>query len=217
MVNNGSEIYEGADIYNDGAAIYNGGADIYNNGSGGGGDNTIEIEGYTYKFVKIGSLYWITENLRVTAPNAVTYKEGALNEYGLYYQPAGDFSTIENKLFDGWRIATRNDWLNLYSECGNNNNDFINNCFDERYRNANNLNGLTLLSCGYRGSGGGWYNDTANAIYWTSTIKSGNSYYDLYTNFNSDGDIRIVGTFMNDSTSGNSEYRAAVRICKDVE
>ena len=206
----------GLPFYNSG--VYNSG--VYNSGvsnSGvynGGGGNTITIDGYTYNFVQIGSLYWITENLIVKAPNAVTYNNGQLNEYGLYYQPVGDFPIIENKLNDGWRIPTKNDFLNLYSECGNNENDFIRDCFNEKYANAQNLKGLNLLMCGYHSSNS-WYLDNQASLYWTKTIKSGTNYYDLYLRFNGQN-VEVDGVFMEDSTSGTGNYRAPVRICKDV-
>lgn len=182
-----------------------------------GGDNTVTIDGYTYNFIKIGSLYWITENLRVNAPNATTYREQSdINEYGLYYQPNGDFPVIEGYLTDGWRIATRDDFLSLYALYGNSDREFIKNCFSDRYSNGENLSGLNLLSCGYRGANSYWYNDNINSIIWTSTKKTTASNYDLYTGMRNSTEISISGTFMDDSTTSNSTYRCVVRICKDA-
>lgn len=186
----------------------------------GGGSLSVIIEKHEYPTVRVGNLVWLAENLRMSAPDAVGYNDGQVNEYGLYYQPDGDFLSIAQRIPEGWRVATRDDWRNLFEECGGTFERFIDDCFDERYSNASNNKGLGLLSGGYRGANSRWYLDDEFWLYWSSTVKSGGYYYDIYGSSNGNV-IRMSNstesTFPNDSTNGASTYRCNVRLVKDAE
>lgn len=111
MVNNGSEIYTGEDIYNTGA--------------GGGGVAYIKIGGRNYKYVRIGDKLWLAENLEYSIDSSGTQKYYTDDQYkhqcGLYYDWTKAIFLENNKndlLPDGWRVPTRTDFASLKNYLG---------------------------------------------------------------------------------------------------
>lgn len=117
-----------------GPTIYKG-ESVYNTGAGGGGANEglLKLGSIYYPYREINGKLWLLCNLAWvpdgitlnpvswgnTTPAAAVY--GGNNNgyylYGLYYNyQAIDF--INNILSDGWHIATKNDWDNLFSYLG---------------------------------------------------------------------------------------------------
>ena len=121
-------IYKGAGIYKTGA-------------EGGGGDEPViyydNIGGKNYPYVKIGSLYWLAENLDYLGDNiplktlAQWQKNGNViqaayynddldfahaNKLGLLYD-YGAVLQLRNEDLNGWRVPNKNDWDKLINTC----------------------------------------------------------------------------------------------------
>lgn len=126
--------YKSPGIYKGACGVYNG-RGVYNDGAGGGGGiNEVEIDGKIYPVVKIGNLYWISENLdfkypglslaqgyNTSTPTAYYYNNNQSSygwngaKYGLYYnRNALRYMVANPSIFpDGWRVSTLDDWTNL--------------------------------------------------------------------------------------------------------
>lgn len=107
---------------------------VYDNGGGGGGSNingSVLIDDTLYPYKKYGNLLWTTSNLcwrpsnflstgsANDKPRALTWgvNEGVTFLYGLYYNLKA-IQELNNLLSDGWRVANKSDWLNLFNELG---------------------------------------------------------------------------------------------------
>lgn len=98
-----------------------------------------DIDGFTYKTVKIGEQWWMTENLRVTRfsdGSALQFIFGAgtdslwsvtdsaaytlINDtlYGKLYNYAAVANALHELAPEGWHIATDEDWKKLEREIG---------------------------------------------------------------------------------------------------
>lgn len=107
-------IYKGRGVYNDCA----------------GGMIPLVIDGYEYASVKIGDLYWITENLRCEVEGMTrnpeffnpqkAYNNPNFTNNGRYYI-GGDanMDKIVDKIKStGWRLPTKEDFENLFDATG---------------------------------------------------------------------------------------------------
>jgi len=108
-----------------------------NNLKKGDGMYTIDVENNRYEVIKIGDLYWTTENLKTTKYNDGTeidlitdneeWKDAGVNNMPAYCYYNNDLSNKQKygslynfhavstgKLApDGWRVPTNDDWTNL--------------------------------------------------------------------------------------------------------
>ena len=101
--------------------------------SGGGCDeDTIEIQGFLYRYVKIGNLLWLKDNLRIPVGNKnptsgqqylagyryFIKKSVEQTGYGCYYNNLA-IDGVESNLPQGWRIPTEQDVNDLKTAVGN--------------------------------------------------------------------------------------------------
>jgi uncharacterized protein (TIGR02145 family) len=155
----------------------------------------------TYTIVKIGTQYWMAENLRATKyanGKAITYcttsdtdawelestgayhiygdNKDALSTYGALYN--GYAVTSEDGLApEGWEIPTKAQWIKVRS-AGNflAANFKVNDSFVWPSSAGNNITGFSATPCGYYTKATLDTGDTSDAWWWTST-----TYYDILT------------------------------------
>ncbi|NOR88149.1 MAG: PKD domain-containing protein [Bacteroidales bacterium] len=182
-------------------------------GSGGGGEScpgiptVTDVEGNTYKTVKIGEQCWMKENLRVgtqieswdnMSNNGVIEKYCYDNDsvnclvYGGLYQwdeimQYSEEPGLQGICPEGWHIPTDTDWSNLISYLDGP--DHAGGQMKEEglihwispNSLASNSSGFTALPAGYRLIHGTTYNLYENTLFWSSsTIDSEVWYRGLY-------------------------------------
>ena len=112
--------YKTPGIYNGAGGIYKG-RGVYKDGE----QEFVEIGGKKYPVVTIGSLKWIAKNLDWNFDENGTYYDNDAATYGssgldfglLYLWSSVD--SLAPLLPTGWRVATRADFSNLFSEVSN--------------------------------------------------------------------------------------------------
>lgn len=78
-----------------------------------GGGNTVNINGHDYTYVQIGSLFWLTEDLKEPAGTLNTDYRVVANNY--YYKYSSE-NKVNNLISGtGFRIATLSDFQNLFA------------------------------------------------------------------------------------------------------
>lgn len=190
-------------------SIYKGNG-IYKNGaSGGGGISSIKVDNIEYAVVKIGNMYFTTENLKNTFSGEIPLTGDATtiscrwvgnneataraNKYNLVYT-IPSIAVIESHLSDGWRVAKRAD----YDFIGNTIGNVKNNCSW-----GNNYLGLSLVKNGNGDTEGTSFINTGSVA--NMRIENGMSSFTNSFSYNVD-------------TSETAQKRfAAIRLCKDVE
>ena len=123
-------IYKTPGVYKGAGGIYNG-RGVYNDGASGGGViRPLAIDGYEYRDVKIGNLYWLAENLRCNvegmtrAPeffsSSKAYSNLQFSNNGRYYIGGNaNMDKIMDKITPtGWRLPTKADFENLFNSTG---------------------------------------------------------------------------------------------------
>jgi uncharacterized protein (TIGR02145 family) len=207
-------IYNGAGIYKDCGTIYNGNG-VYNIGYGGGGD-TVDIGGHTYKTTTINGVRWLAENLILEFPGLIINPGGEPSytaaffpdenyryNYGFLYNKYSVNHLINNDyLLEGWEIPSKTDFENLFSYIGG-----ISNAPNTlRYENWGGTN-----EYGFSAKPGGYYYDgyTKNVgidtRFWTSTIYSNNGFY--YRMF-------LDGSEATINTNGSEHNAFSIRLIK---
>ena len=154
-----------------------------------------------YKKVKIGSRFWMTENLNVsnfrngeTIPMAESkeqwikagkskqpawcYYENDRKNGAKYGKLYNYYALIDSRGLspEGWRIPNANDWKNLENKLGKNpGNKMKNNNGWEMDGNGTNESQFSGLPGGYRGNDGEFYFEGQNGYWWIlSESKSKN-------------------------------------------
>jgi uncharacterized protein (TIGR02145 family) len=153
----------------------------------------------TYTIVKIGTQYWMAENLRATKyanGTAITYcttndtdawelestgayriigdNSEALASYGAYYNGYAVLS--DNGLApEGWEVPTQTQWTKVRTAGGPTAANFK--VTGSLWATAGtNINGFSAIPCGYYSKATGDEGDTSYAYWWTSTKT-----YDILT------------------------------------
>lgn len=167
---------------------------------------TVRIGEHDYPYVKIGNLYWTTENLRENNTESYIYGNDPSheNKFGRLY-PYNSIISIEN-IANGFRVPTLEDFASLlqayqYDEIK---------AIDEWETPGTNKSGFGALP-------GGRYNRTnriyeylgQNGSFLTKTEPSGYSNQFLYALFN-DGNYNIT------YSGYKADWCFSVRLCKDA-
>lgn len=194
-------IYKGRGVYNDGAQEF------------------VEIGGKKYPVVTIGSLKWIAKNLDWNFDENGTYYDNDAATYGpsgldfglLYLWSSVD--SLNSLLPPGWRVATRSDFSNLFSEVSNQASNLkINTMWGYPGTNGVNWNGVPSghYSAYLEKYEGAYMNPNGALLgmdFWTSEEASSSYSYDVYYRENN-------ASFSNGSDRKDDRY--SVRIVKDA-
>lgn len=202
-------IYKGAGIYKAGAE-----------GGGGGNDyGAVYFGDIYYPYTKIGSLYWTTSNLcfygngiqfRGDGNNTPIGKDWGANGgtvflHGLYYNQKA-LVRLDEILPEGWRVAKKSDWINLFNEFGGQANCGKKILSKYTPMNGTNESGMNLFTIGYiNGSNGTGLNSFVKIA--TPTNDGTNSESFIFR----DGQNQVE----NNVTQMSNGF-TSVRICKDA-
>lgn len=139
------------------------------------GDGTIKDtrDNQVYETIKIGSHWWMAENLNFDAgEGSWCYNNDpeACKHFGMLYA----WETAKNVCLSGWHLPSDKEWQDLEKELG-----MPGNSLDQMgWRTIeldllyNEENGLKIVNAGYRPFGDGTFDDGGDdAYFWTSTEK----------------------------------------------
>jgi len=169
-----------------------------------------DIDGNSYKTIKIGNQVWMAENLRVTKfrngksiPNVIdaTQWSNLSSSAFCYFNGSTYDDKINGKLYNwfavndskklapnGWHIPSDNEWATLVNYLGGNSiasgklKTTGTTYWLEPNTGATNESGFSAVAAGYRLFDGSFYQLGTNASFWTSTSYINNSawIYDLH-------------------------------------
>ena len=128
-------------------------------------------DGHTYKTVKIGTQWWMAENLSFETDSSYCYKNDTTNcaKYGKYYTWGKAMSTCPTN----WHLPQKTEWDTLFAYVGGSNNAGLvlksTSGWNED-RNGTDAYGFTALPAGQSVS-----NETYQAYFWSSTESSDRS------------------------------------------
>lgn len=211
-------IYKTPGVYKGAGGIYKG-RGVYNDGAGGG-DVIFSIGGRDYTAVKIGNIYYTTENLDLklrgigigggttTDPHAWYYNndeaEFGYNGYrfGLLYNQSS-ISIINGYLYNGLRVMTKDDAQNILDNITDVKTIKTNEYWQAQ--DGTNETGLSIVPSGYFGTSS-FNNIWVSGIYRTSTETDSTHANTLSISNNNTITIAI----------STHNVGLAVRICKDA-
>jgi uncharacterized protein (TIGR02145 family) len=156
-----------------------------------------DIDGNTYRTVKIGDQVWMAENLNVTRLNDGTqikletdgeafwqldepgycYYDNNESEYGnLYGALYNGYTVYTNHLCPaGWHVPNEEEWPTLVTYLGGSNSavlkirEFGTTYWSWEMEGATNESGFTALPGGYRIDHGQFLSENGEAFWWSST------------------------------------------------
>ncbi|GEM_PF-3097955 len=168
------------------------------------GPSMTDQDGNVYKIVKIGSQWWMAENLRVThyrngdaIPNVTDNTEwtglstsawcaynndnGNIDTYGLLYNW---YAAVDSRNIapEGWHVPTDEEWQTLvdylggYSVAGGKLKESGTSHWSSPNSGANNESGFSALPGGYRHYNNGTYSNMGNFGYWWSSTEYSSTY-----------------------------------------
>lgn len=195
MIENQPTVYNGPNLYHGEGSVYNGNG-VYNN------EHSVEFGGIKYIYKKINGLFWLRSSLKNITSNSYVTPRGV--DAGLLY-PYTDFSQIETLLHDGWRIPTKDDFINLLGGV------------DELYDTPNYLseidggeqrNGFDGQLIGYINSSNQFLNYGVRGYIWTNTPYSSSYIWNVMFSVN---DYIAVNDYSSKTTT-----KLQIRLCKDA-
>lgn len=186
MIGNKPSIYNESSVFN-APTVYNA-QSVYNVGGGGGEITEVEIGGKIYPVVKIGNLYWISQNLdlKLDIPIGVSgrpYTAAAWyynnsestygwngRKFGLLYNGAcidiiNSYLSTNN---NGWHVATNSEWIQLYNDAGGNNIPLKSTSFG-----GTNELGFNIEGHGYRSGATGSFSGLGNEADFRTDVNNG--------------------------------------------
>ncbi|WP_290744549.1 fibrobacter succinogenes major paralogous domain-containing protein [Fibrobacter sp. UBA4309] len=194
---------------------------------------TDERDGQTYKTVKIGSQWWMAENLNYETGNSYCYNNNSANctKYGRLYTWAAAMDSVGTLTTngkgcgykktcsptypvrgicpEGWHLPSKTEFETLFTAVGGQDSagtalKSTGGWFNDG--NGTDAFGFSALPAGDRGSNGGCNYEGLNAYFWSSTEYDSNYAYNvlLYVNFDY--------AYLN---YGNKDYGFSVRCLKD--
>ncbi len=173
-----------------------------------------DIDNNTYPITKIGTQYWIQENLKVEH-----YTDGSPLEYFYYNNNPEAYKNLLGALYtwtavtnpagiapDGWRVPEKNDWYSLY--------EYVNPETGRKIKvpgmwntpaYADNVTGFFALPAGIRTTSGAYNDLNSYGHWWSYTSNSTTNGWMIYV-----GD----GTAITE-TSANKANGQSIRLMRD--
>lgn len=184
--------------------------------NGGGSSNetgtfTDTRDGKTYKTVTIGDQTWLAENLNYeihedSSSCFLNDPENCAADGRLY-----KYKAVDDAVPEGWHLPSDDEWKELELELGMSQEDvdsyqnFTRGTIEDKLREGGS-SGLDLQLAGFRN---GTSNASGEALYWTSTVRTGNEYY--IREFSADGGNDNFGR----SSADGDQFECSVRCIKD--
>jgi len=154
------------------------------------GTLTDSRDGKKYRTVKIGKLIWMAQNLNFKTDNSWCYEDNESNcqKYGRLY----DWNTAMSACPAGWRLPTRDDWIDLVQSAGG---DVAGKKLKSRSPNWDGTDdfGFSALPGGYRNTDGSFRDVGSDSRWWRATEHDGSHAHAQYGNMSSDGDSVYEG------------------------
>ncbi len=127
----------------------------------------------TYKYVTIGNLTWMAENLAYRSSGSWVYDNDPYNErmYGRLYT----WRAARNVCPDGWHLPSDGEWSDLEIEVGGRENAGRVLKAKKRWHdngNGTDQYGFAALPGGYRIYDGGLFRNMGKCVYWWSSTES---------------------------------------------
>jgi uncharacterized protein (TIGR02145 family) len=191
------------------------------------GPNVMDIDGNTYRSVKIGDQVWMAENLKTTKFNddvSIPYDStGWLSTlssacYCWYNNNETDYKSIYGALYNwttvnsgklcpsGWHIPTLNEWIKLMN--------YIEGCSSgcklkatgtdywlSPNLGATNETGFSAMPGGYRISSGYFYNIRYEGNWWTASEDKESDYYVYFIRLSSDAVLMFHDQIIKETNS----------------
>ena len=195
-------------------------------------DNRVDpliVDGYTYRTCQIGNQLWCAENLIVPLTgysiNPQFFRNNPDNLYGFgrYYNWEQAMS-IEAKLPRGWRIPTKEDFVELYNFCGGTDASVLKKLRSTSgwtYADQNGTDdyGFTLNAYGGQywesGYSGSFVNANICSVLWSKTEASESSMWVFYNQRN--GVCRVMTWNQGPNTGYTECNRFSVRCVATVK
>lgn len=160
-----------------------------------------DIEGNTYKTVKIGNQIWMAENLKVTKfrngdpiqyiANAVQWSNSTAAAFS-YYDNYGEYRNTYGLLYnlsvikdsrniapEGWKVPSNDDWEELNDFLSPNSGVKLREIGDTHWATnpnpnseATNSSGFTALPGGYRKTDGRYMDMSVGSYWWSTYLMS---------------------------------------------
>lgn len=175
------------------------------------GELVDDRDGQTYKTVKIGSQWWMAENLNYQVDSSFCNNDSAeyCEKYGRFYRWAAAVGKSESECgYDstcslpsgniqgvcpsGWHLPSKTEWRTLFDAVGGQSmacevlkSTFEwNDYYEGKSGNGTDAFGFSALPSGQRGNDGNYYGEGNYACFWSSTeVNSGSAYrIDLFYN-----------------------------------
>jgi len=146
------------------------------------GTVTDSRDGKVYKTVKIGTQWWMAENLNYAASKSYSYDDNVANciKYGRYYKI---YEVINDACPTGWHIPSDAEWMTLEKAIGFTDQSELNYFGGHGSRGgaygAGFMAGEKIKSSGFSPIAGGANSDEMGEMgyYWTSSISDGKYIY----------------------------------------
>ncbi len=180
----------------------------------------IDIEGNSYKTIKIGNQIWMAENFK-----AIKTAVGQNIQEAYVYNDDNSNSTSYGRLYtwiaavqatpSGWHLPTKEEWELLINASGGNSNaggklkEIGISHWNSPNTGATNASGFTAVAGGFRGGDGIYYDLGKHGSYW-GTANSAQDPFCVYIYYNAPNVISEVSPI--DKTSG---IAFAVRYVRD--
>jgi uncharacterized protein (TIGR02145 family) len=174
-------------------------------------------DGKTYKTVKIGTQWWMSENLNFAASKSYCYKDitSYCDQYGRQYRI---YEVIKDACPTGWHIPSDAEWMRLERAIGLTDQNELNKFDGPESRGGAYGDGFQaadkIKASGFNPVAGGINRDEIGAMgyYWTTSVDNDGKYIYRYIPF-STGNRMDLG--IGRSGDMTSDYKMSIRCVKD--